>query len=63
MVIIMWARVCIILHNFIIRVEGDNFDKTWRESLVQTGLDREHGPDDDTDEEDDTGDMLEWARR
>jgi hypothetical protein len=38
-VIIMWARVCIILHNLIIRIEGDNFDEQWRECLVRTGLD------------------------
>ena len=49
MVIIMWARVCIILHNLIIRIEGDNFDEVWRESLVRVGLE-EHGAGKDGDE-------------
>ena len=34
-IIIMWARVCIILHNLIIRIEGDNFDEAWREHLCR----------------------------
>jgi hypothetical protein len=38
MIIIMWARVCIVLHNLIIRIEGDNFDARWRECLMRTGL-------------------------
>jgi hypothetical protein len=62
MVIIMWARVCIILHNLIIRIEGDNFDEIWREGLVRWGLD-EHGGDGNIDEEDALGDALELARR
>jgi hypothetical protein len=60
MVIIMWARVCIVLHNLIIQIEGDNFDDKWRESLVRAGLD---GADDDTDDEDAPGDVLEQAQR
>jgi hypothetical protein len=43
MIIIMWARVCIILHNLIIRIEDDDFDEGWREYLVSLGLDRERG--------------------
>jgi len=62
LIIIMWARVCIILHNLIIRIECDNFDETWRESLVQAGLDH-HGANSDVDEEDEPRDMLEQARR
>jgi hypothetical protein len=62
MVIIMWARVCIVLHNLIIRIEGDNFDKSWRECLVRTGLDHERAIG-DADEEDEPGDTLEEARR
>jgi hypothetical protein len=61
MIIIMWARVCIVLHNLIIRIEGDNFDEVWRDGLVRRGLDRER--DADTDEEDEPGDDLERARR
>jgi hypothetical protein len=63
MVIIMWARVCIILHNLIIRIEGDNFDERWRESLVRTGLDHRRGANGDADEEDEPGDGLEQAQR
>jgi hypothetical protein len=62
MIIIMWARVCIVLHNLIIRIEGDNFDEIWREGLVRWGLD-EHGGDGDIDEKDALGDALEQARR
>ena len=61
MIIIMWARVCIVLHNLIIRIEGDNFDSVWRDGLVQTGLDRGRG--DDADDEDVPADELERARR
>ena len=50
MIIIMWARVCIVLHNLIICIEGDNFDNRWRESLVRWGMDREPA-NGDTDEE------------
>jgi hypothetical protein len=60
MIIIMWARVCIVLHNLIIRIEGDNFDEEWRDGLVRTGLDHERGA--DTDEEDEPGDELQRAR-
>jgi hypothetical protein len=60
MIIIMWARVCIVLHNLIIRIEGDNFDGEWRSSLVTAGSESEHG---DADEDDGTGDALEQARR
>ena len=34
----MWASVCIILHNLIICIKGDNFDNGWRESLVRWGM-------------------------
>jgi hypothetical protein len=61
MVIIMWARVCIVLHNLIIRIEGDNFDERWRESLVRTG--RDDGANGDGDEDDEPEDALEQARR
>ena len=60
MVIIMWARVCIVLHNLIIRIEGDNFDERWRECLVRVGLDDANG---DGDDEDRLGDALEQAQR
>jgi len=60
MIIIMWAHVCIVLHNLIIRIEGDNFDEKWRECLVRTGLD---GANSDTDEEDEPEDRLEQVRR
>jgi hypothetical protein len=63
MIIIMWARVCIVLHNLIIRIEGDNFDERWREGLVRTGLDREHGANSDTDEDEEPENALEQARR
>jgi hypothetical protein len=56
MIIIMWARVCIVLHNLIIRIEGDNFDGRWRECLVRRGLDRERGADGDSSDEDEPGD-------
>jgi hypothetical protein len=48
------------MHNLIIRIEGDNFDGEWRESLMTAGLESEHG---DADEDDWTGDTLEQARR
>ena len=38
-IIIMWAHICIILHNLIIYIKGDNFDERWRECLMKTGLD------------------------
>ncbi len=56
MIIIMWARVCIVLHNFIIQIEGDNLDGRWRECLVRRGLDRECGTDEDSSDEDEPGD-------
>ena len=40
-IIIMWACVCIVLHNLIIHIEGDNFDNQWRETLVRRGMDHE----------------------
>jgi hypothetical protein len=61
MIIIMWARACIVLHNLIIRIEGDNFDERWRESLVQRGLDRDANGDEG--EEDEHEDALGRARR
>jgi len=63
MVIIMWARICIILHNLIICIEGDNFDEEWREGLVRTGLGDERSASGDTDEEDGPGGVLEQAQR
>jgi hypothetical protein len=63
MIIIMWAHVCIVLHNLIIRIEGNNFDKRWRESLVRIGLDHRHDANGDTDEEDEPRDALECAQR
>ena len=60
MIIVMWACICIVLHNLIIRIEGDNFDEKWRECLVRTGLD---GANSDTDEEDEPEDGLEQAQR
>jgi hypothetical protein len=61
MIIIMWACICIVLHNLIIRIEGDNFDEEWRDGLVQTGLDLKHGA--DTDEKDEPDDELGRARQ
>jgi DDE superfamily endonuclease len=60
MIIIMWAHVCIVLHNLIIRIEGDNFDEVWRDGLVQTGLDHERA-DDDNDDDNEHGNELEHA--
>jgi hypothetical protein len=34
----MWAHVCIILHNLIVHIKGDNFDNEWREYLWREGL-------------------------
>lgn len=61
MIIIIWARVCIVLHNLIIRIEGDNFDEEWRDSVTTIGRDPERA-NDDTDE-DEPRDALERARR
>jgi hypothetical protein len=60
MIVIMWARVCIILHNLIIRIEGDNFDKEWRETLLDLGEEHASG---DADEGVVPGDVLEQAQR
>ena len=57
-IIIMWARVCIILHNLIIRIEGDNFDEEWREHLRRVG-----DVGDDMNEDDGPEDVLEQAQR
>lgn len=57
MIIIMWAHICIVLHNHIIYIEGDNFDNN-RERVA--GLD---GTNCDTDEKDASGDMLEQAQQ
>lgn len=60
----MWARVCIVLHNLIIRIEGDNFDTQWREGLVRSGLDlARDGADSDEGDVDEPEDDLERARR
>jgi DDE superfamily endonuclease len=63
-IIIMWARVCIILHNLIIRIEGDDFDEEWREAISRAGS----SDDDDMDEDDGLDnagleDVLEQAER
>jgi hypothetical protein len=63
MIIIMWARTCIVLHNLIIRIEGDNFDEQWRECIVRTGLDDMLSADGDADEEDEPRSALEQAQR
>ena len=64
MIIIMWARVCIVLHNLIIRIEGGNFDNVLRASLVQRGLhDADAGAGGDSGDEDNPGDDLEQAQR
>ena len=65
MIVIMWACVCIILHNLIIRIEGDNFDEIWRDGLMQAGLDGERHVVFDADEEGElrVGDALEQAWR
>ena len=62
MVIIMWACFCIVLHNLIICIEGNNFDEMWRVCLMRAGLDGEHA-NGDTDEEDEPGDVLEEAQQ
>jgi hypothetical protein len=62
-IIIMWACMCIILHNLIIHIEGNNFDERWRKSLMRTGLDWEHGANRDTDKEDEPENTLEQAQQ
>ena len=63
MIIIMWARVCIVLYNLIIWIEGGNFDNVLRASLVQRGLhDVDAGAGGDSGDEDDPGNDLEQAR-
>ena len=61
-IIIMWAHVCIILHNLIICIEGDNFNEDWREQIRETNLDRDDAYG-DVDEDDGLEDMLEQAQR
>ncbi|TRM56817.1 hypothetical protein BD626DRAFT_465860 [Schizophyllum amplum] len=39
---VLWIRVCIILHNIILRKEGDNFDAEWREELCTLAGDDRH---------------------
>jgi hypothetical protein len=60
--IIIWAHICIILHNLIIHIKGNNFDKKWKESLVRTGLDHERDMNSDADNEDKAEDALGWAQ-
>jgi hypothetical protein len=31
----MWIRCCIILHNLILRIEGDGVDSDWHEELFE----------------------------
>jgi len=39
---LMWIRVCIILHNLIIRLEeGCGVDEEWREELYALGLENQ----------------------
>lgn len=63
-IVIMWARACIILHNLIIRIEGDDFDEGWREYIRRAGLTHNEaaraGGDADAEDGPDT---LERARR
>jgi hypothetical protein len=35
---VMWIRCCIILHNLIILLEGDDCDMEWLEELYQQGM-------------------------
>jgi hypothetical protein len=63
MVVIMWARVCIILHNLIIRIEGDNFDEEWREELGRAGLRGNDAGSDADDDDRQPEDPLEHAQR
>ena len=58
----MWACVCIILHNLIICIEGDNFNEDWREQIREANLDRD-GAYGDADEDDGLEDTLEQAQR
>jgi len=60
-IVIMWARACIILHNLIIRIEGDDFDEGWREYIWRAGLARDGAGGDANDE--DGPDTLERMRR
>lgn len=62
MIVVMWARVCIVLHNLIIRIEEDNFDAVWREGLIRNGLGRDPGSE-DTDEEDEEDEVYRARRR
>jgi hypothetical protein len=62
-IIIIWARTCIVLHNLIIHIKGDNFDKQWRECLVRTGLDNMLSADGDANEKDKPRSALEQAQR
>ena len=63
MIIIMWAHVCIVLHNLIICIKGDNFDKKWRDGLVQMGLNHEHGAFLDADEVEPEDDLERAQQR
>ena len=49
-IVVIWARVCIILHNLVIRIEGDNFDEAWRDGIMHSA--DEHDGLDDSDEDD-----------
>jgi hypothetical protein len=64
MIIILWACVCIILHNLIICIKGDSFDEGWRECLVKTGLVNEQGDaEEEEEEEEDAKDGHSGALR
>lgn len=47
---IVWIRCCIILHNLIIMIEGDEEDGIWRQHLVRAGLNTGDSTDTNTDE-------------
>ena len=59
----MWCRACIILHNLIIRIEGDTVDEQWMEELLECGRAEGRGADADGENESDDGDNLTQARR
>ena len=63
---IMWCRACIILHNLIIRIEGDTVDERWMEELLECGRADGQNNANDKDiesESDDDGDNLTQARQ
>ena len=65
----MWIRCCIILHNFILRIEAGNFNSEWQEELYriweeQEGAEhRRRQAEDDLEGEDDNETEVQRARR